>query len=56
MLEHNSALTKLDLHWNSLKGQAIVKIFEGIKRNATLLNLDLSWNAMGSAKESELTA
>jgi hypothetical protein len=47
MLDYNRYLEKLDLHWNSLRGNGAVALFEGLAENISLLELDISWNGLG---------
>lgn len=47
MLDYNRYLEKLDLHWNNLRGNGAVALFEGLAENISLLELDISWNGLG---------
>jgi Ran GTPase-activating protein (RanGAP) involved in mRNA processing and transport len=47
LLEKNSYIEKLDLHWNGIRGEGLNGMISGLSRNISLLELDLSWNEIG---------
>lgn len=47
LLEKNSYIEKLDLHWNGIRGEGLNAMVSGLSRNISLLELDLSWNEIG---------
>jgi Leucine Rich Repeat. len=47
MIEYNTSIVELYLHWNQIKAQGGNAIINGLSSNRTLRVLDLSWNSLG---------
>lgn len=47
MLVRNDTIKSLDLHWNKIRGEGAVWLFEGLGKNEQLRQLDVSWNSIG---------
>ena len=50
MLQNNSSLKVLDLHWNNFTPYGGGLLFEGLAQNKTLKSFDISWNSIGRSK------
>ena len=51
LLSMVTALKKLDLHWNLIRGIEAVLFFQGLCGNDSLIAVDISWNSLGNNQE-----
>ena len=48
LIQNNSSLRDLAIHWNKLTGNGLGIIIKALTQNKKIKILDLSWNALGS--------
>lgn len=50
MLADTETLQQLDMSWNEIRGEAAVRLAEGLASNRSVKMLKLAWNAFGDSK------
>eukprot|EP00357_Protocruzia_adherens_P001184 CAMPEP_0115016550 /NCGR_PEP_ID=MMETSP0216-20121206/27513_1 /TAXON_ID=223996 /ORGANISM="Protocruzia adherens, Strain Boccale" /LENGTH=922 /DNA_ID=CAMNT_0002387047 /DNA_START=323 /DNA_END=3091 /DNA_ORIENTATION=+ len=56
LLATTNSLVKLTVHWNKIRSQGAIEIFDGMMSNESLRMFDISFNAIASMKAAEKIA